>query len=127
MSEEEYKNILDKLYQKSICVNAGGKGCYSSYANEKEWSDDIDLALEYITKLEQEIERLNKSLEEQRHFYLDQLQQKENIIKEVREYIETLRNYRFNVDLGENREQLEIVGSTENFIKDILEILDKGE
>ena len=56
---------------------------------------------------------------------LDYIRQKENIIKEAREYIKTLRNYRFNVDLGENREQLEIVGSTENFVKDILEILDK--
>ena len=27
----------------------------------------------------------NKSLEEQRHFYLDQLQQKENIIKELKD------------------------------------------
>lgn len=62
----------------------------------------------------------NKHLSTENNYY-------KNIIKEVREYIETLRNYRFNVDLGENREQLEIVGSTKNFVKDILEILDKGE
>lgn len=50
--------------------------------------------MEYICEINQEvnlkdreIEILNKSLEEQRHFYLEKLQQKENIIKEVREYI----------------------------------------
>ena len=78
-------------------------------------------------KLENEL-LMTKSKAQMINLYLDKLEKKkkkENIIKEVREYIETLRNYRFKVDLGENREQLEIVGSTENFVKDILEILDK--
>ena len=63
--------------------------------------------LDYITKLQEENERLHKSLGEQRHFYLGEIQRYEhyckttgideligenerlhNIIKEVREYIE---------------------------------------
>ena len=48
---------------------------------------DVKDLLEYLFELEEEIERLNKSLEEQRHFYLEKLEEKENIIKEVREYI----------------------------------------
>ena len=66
MSEEK---IINNLYQKSICVNAGGKGCYSPYSDEKEWSDDIDVLLEMYQNSQ------------------NQLQQKENIIKEVRELL----------------------------------------
>lgn len=47
-----------------------------------------------------EIERLNKSLEEQRHFYLKKLQQKENIIKEVREWAKKY-SCQFTNDNGE--------------------------
>ena len=62
---------------------------YEEYKKEVECF--IDRLLEdtkEINTLREENKRLNKSLEEQRHFYLNQLQQKENIIKEVREYIQ---------------------------------------
>ena len=67
---------------------------YEEYKKEVECF--IDRLLEdtkEINTLREENKRLNKSLEEQRHFYLNQLQQKENIIKEVREYIEEKYDY----------------------------------
>ena len=63
-----------------------------------------------IKRLREENKRLNKSLEEQRHFYLNQLQQKENIIKEVREYA---NNIMFETKAEEKIQD------------DILEILEK--
>ena len=94
MSEEK---IINNLYQKSICVNAGGKGCYSPYSDEKEWSDDIDVLLEMYQNSQ------------------NQLQQKENIIKEVREYIDKYSRY------CSNKEYF----STRNPISDLKIILDK--
>lgn len=67
---------------------------YEEYKKEVECF--IDRLLEdtkEINTLREENKRLNKSLEEQRHFYLEKIQQKENIIKEVREYIETKYDY----------------------------------
>ena len=43
------------------------------------------IANQLVRKYQKENERLYKSLEEQRHFYLKELEKKENIIKEVRE------------------------------------------
>ena len=107
--------------------------------NERmEKEDIVKLVSNYDNKFN-ELEEENKQLKSQLQQKDKELEAKkqlinkqdkelwtlEHTIKEVREYIKALRNYRFNVDLGENREQLEIVGSTENFVKDILEILDK--
>ena len=90
-----------------------------------------ELYFELYNRLKEKDEEINKkeamydSLAVDYRLAQEEIERLNNIKKEIREYIKTLRNYRFNVDLGENREQLEIVGSTENFIKDILEILDK--
>ena len=54
------EKILNKLYQKSIAVNAGGKGCYSPYNDEKEWSDDIDVLLEMYQNSQNENKNLKK-------------------------------------------------------------------
>ena len=67
-----------------------------------------------IENLKQEVERLKNINEEHRILngkLRKELQQKENIIKEVREYIETLNEY----------------GIGKNAKKELLEILDKGE
>ena len=90
-----------------------------------------ELYFELYNRLKEKDEEINKkeamydSLAVDYRLAQEEIERLNNIKKEIRKYIKTLRNYRFNVDLGENREQLEIVGSTENFIKDILEILDK--
>ena len=88
---------------------------------------DIPIVIEALDKANKEIERLNKSLEEQRHFYLDKLQQKENIIKEVREYIEN--NDLYEQDYDYDYEENLVVGppSDETARKILLQILDKGE
>lgn len=96
----------------------------------------------YGIKQIKENERLHKSLEKQRHFYLGEIQRYEhyckttgidelmgenerlqNIIKEVREYInahkqKTIDNYEDEVEDYE-------IELWENEINDILEILDK--
>ena len=87
-----------------------------------------------IYKLEQELE-LNKqeswhlsnlAYERQQKIeeLQDQLQQKENIIKEVREYIKKLKNFKIKYVMFEEKE---LYASENDFVKDILEILDKGE
>ena len=81
-------------------------------------SDDIEIVLK-------EIERLNKSLEEQRHFYLEKLQQKENIIKEVRKYIENNKDKEIPTWSGGDYDYETCLFAED--IKEILEILDKGE
>ena len=68
-------NKILKDIDNEECYYVGTNGCLYK-----------DLDKEELLAIKQEIERLNKSLEEQRHFYLEKLQQKENIIKEVREY-----------------------------------------
>lgn len=90
---------------------------YEEY--KKEVEHFIDRLLEdtkEINTLRNENKRLNKSLEEQRHFYLDQLQQKENTIKEARELIKTGASYCENGCIDD----LSI-----NDCNKILEILDK--
>ena len=85
--------------------------------------------------LKQEIERLStdkeqltslvNSCQEEIRKLKDQLQQKENIIKEVREYInhyETIRGYFEYEELGYDEYNYE-----EDLKKELLEILDKGE
>lgn len=44
-------------------------------------------AYDYLEEKDKKIERLNKSLEEQRHFYLKELENKDNIINEFEKYI----------------------------------------
>ena len=57
MNKEE---ILNRLIQKSICINAGGKGCYSPYTNDMDWFSDIDnLILMY-----EQLQRENKKYKE---------------------------------------------------------------
>lgn len=62
-------------------------------------TNETNILLDYITNLQEEIQRLNYKL-----------QQKERIIKEIREYIEKASYFQGNKILNE---------------KDILEILDK--
>ena len=72
-----------------------------------------------IERLEEENERLNTELElyKDNHEHLNTLlEQKNNIIKEVREYIED-NTYKSN-----GTEYMDLTG-----IKELLEILDKGE
>ena len=53
-----------------------------------------------------------------------ELQQKETIIKEVREYIEKLKNFKIKYVMFEEKE---LYASENDFVKELLEILDKGE
>ena len=75
-----------------------------------------DILKDYITNLQEENERLK-----------NQLQQKENIIKEVREYIKNLTNFQIGYGLNENDIKRTMYASENNFVKDILDIVDKGE
>lgn len=72
----------------------------------------------YVLPVEVFNELIDK-LEEQRHFYLKKLQQKENIIKEVREYIEH-ENFKRNILVGVSTKKY-----TRDILNKILEILDK--
>lgn len=76
MSEERIQEIKDSInFQYELIVSKG-----------------IDKSALLFTKEEQElleeVERLNKSLEEQRHFYLKKLEQKDNIIREIEDMLE---------------------------------------
>ena len=83
---------------------------------------DVKALLEYLFELEQEIERLKNINEEHRILngkLRKELQQKESIIKEVREYIENNKQYAELEDYGKNGEYyIDEIG--------LLEILDKG-
>ena len=69
----------------------------------------------------------NACLERENERLRNQLQQKENIIKEVREYLKNLTNFQIGYGLNENDIKRTMYASENNFVKDILEILDKGE
>ena len=95
MSEERLKEIKEELAKISFsnighCVNT-------------------NLILDYITNLQEEIERLNNIINDYENTK-NQLQQKDNIIKEVREYA---NNIMFETKAEEKIQD------------DILEILDK--
>ena len=68
-----------------------------------------------------------KDSKEQRELldYLDKLQQKENIIKEVREYIEEHKQKGYRIPMSDDYEFWNELN--ENEIKILLGILDKGE
>lgn len=103
--EHELRSAIDNIN----CISY----IFEDYVKETNYF--IDRLLEdtkEINTLKKENERLNKSLEKQRHFYLDQLQQKENVIKEVREYA---NNIMFETKAEEKIQD------------DILEILNKGD
>ena len=50
-----------------------------------------------------------------------------SIIKEVREYIKNLTNFQIGYGLNENDIKRTMYASENNFVKDILDIVDKGE
>ena len=87
--------------------------------NKVDLHDFIEMKIKYEVEYQEkdkEIERLNKSLEEQRHFYLEKIQQKENIIKEVREYCDKeIGNIIANFDYIDTKD-----------LENIRKILDKG-
>ncbi len=68
-----------------------------------------------------------KQLSEENSKLQNQLQQKENIIKEVREYIENNSLYEQDYDYDYEENLDEYPPSDEQAKKDILAILDKGE
>ena len=94
----------------------------------KDKEDNYYYSAIYVNELQQEIERLNKRIEDlniinEEHKILNgmirkELQQKENIIKEVREYIE--EHIRIDDEYPDYMEML-----LEEY-KELLEILDKG-
>lgn len=109
MSEERLQEIKDSIEFQYTLAKAKGYDNALLFTNEEE-------------ELVEEIDRLNKRIDDlniinEEHRILNgmirkELQQKENIIKEVREYIES---YMPNYDFDKT-----------NLLK-ILEILDKGE
>lgn len=78
------------------------------------------LTEEEIVKLVSSYDNKFSELERENILLKNQLQQKENIIKEVREYIES---YNLPKDLGDLGEAPISIRE----LRDILEILDKGE
>ena len=76
MNKEE---ILNRLIQKSICINAGGKGCYSPYTNDMDWFSDIDNLILMYEQLQQE----NQSLKEQVDYLRRSIERKEETIIEL--------------------------------------------
>ena len=55
MNKEE---ILNRLIQKSICINAGGEGYYSPYRDDTDWFSDIDNLILMYEKSQQENKQL---------------------------------------------------------------------
>ena len=106
----EIKEILDKLKKKEEIYLFQIKNGTSFNSDEYE----AHLLLDYITNLQEENERLNT-----------QLQQKENIIKEVREYIEEHKQKGYRTPMSDDYEFWNELN--ENEIKELLEILDKVE
>ena len=79
-----------------------------------------NICRECQNKKQKQIYQNSKKVEELQ----TQLQQKESIIKEVRKYIKELKNFKIKYVMFEEKE---LYASENDFVKDILEILDKGE
>lgn len=60
MNKEE---ILNRLIQKSICINAGGEGYYSPYRDDTDWFSDIDNLILMYEKSQQENKELKERIE----------------------------------------------------------------
>ena len=105
MNKEE---ILNRLIQKSICINAGGKGCYSPYTNDMDWFSDIDNLILMYEQLQQENKKqkevINKAIE---------CINKYEIIRAYYEYIDEDGYDEYNY--------------TEDFKSELLDILDEVE
>ena len=90
---------------------------------------DVPEVIKQFEKANKEIERLNKELQDTKEHLGEYLYEQEeenkrlnNIIQEVREYIKKLNNFKIKyVMFGEK----ELYASENDFIKELLEILDK--
>ena len=60
MNKEE---ILNRLIQKSICINAGGKGCYSPYTNDMDWFSDIDNLILMCEQLQRDTQKYKEVID----------------------------------------------------------------
>lgn len=117
------KEILNKLYQKSIAVNAGGKGCYSPYNDEKEWSDDIDILLEMYQDLQNENKNLKKIISDNTILIKDEtgpfeelnVKQPELLKYKMRDLKEKLNNYK-------KYDKYELLNELNNIGKEMYEI-----
>ena len=87
MNKEE---ILNRLIQKSICINAGGKGCYSPYKNDMDWFSDIDNLIIMYEELQQENKQLKEDYAKivQNNCYTLELEKR---IDKAIEYIESYK------------------------------------
>lgn len=100
MNKEE---ILNRLIQKSICINAGGKGCYSPYKNDMDWFSDIDNLIIMYEELQQE----NKQLKERIIKVLELLIVSDITMGEFKAYYKLLTNkdyeahksFEYNIDI----------------------------
>lgn len=78
--------------------------------------------VETITISKNDYDRLYGELTDKNIVLHQELDQYKNIIKEVREYVKKLKNYKIKYMMFEEKE---LYASENDFVKELLEILDK--